>query len=836
MSSLNTILNDLGISSVETVQLSSRPAVTLPVPAGLHADVRQRLETMFPDGIYSHQAKALQSFLDGHDICLATSTASGKSLVFTAAACHRALSESRALVIAVYPARALVQDQHEKWQTFCDPLGIRVGQIDGSVPVARRLAILKESQVVVMTPDVIHAWLMNHAGDTASELKRLRLVVLDEAHSYNGVFGTNMAYLFRRLSVLASPFQIIVSTATIGEPGAFIHELTGREVTLYRREDEGSQIPSKRILLSQLTAKGSFDRLASLLRQLADSYEGRFLAFADSRKVVERLTAAAHRNPNRVTPVQGTQDDADDEPEITIPGVLMPYRAGYEANDRTEIQDALSKGHLKGVVSTSALELGVDIGDIDLVVMLNTPPSVQAFWQRFGRAGRRSRPGECLLLDDKGTIVSGAGGLSSYLKKPAENNYLYLGNRFVQYTNALSAARELQEGGGELESWQAFSGLPETFLPMLKNEVTPTEVIPDDLYPLKQRAENGPHHEFPLRGGIEANFQVKRSPDDVDLGTLTMAQLVREAYPGAIYYYRANSYRIRETRIKDKVLRATKEKFGTTQPNAQITVFPSFGGGGKRWTSPDGFMQECEVQVAERVTGFTEIRGSAKTPHLYGIGSPWAQRPVQRFLKTTGVVWCFGNSGVITEPATRYIVDAFCLTEGIHSRDIGFGRFSSNVTPQGPGDCKGLCIYDDVAGGLRLTERLADSFPQILETAILLASNEGDVAAATSLQNLAKNANDLSPAQSVLANAATSLGDGWVTVIAPGETAVYQNAAQSAEVQVIKHLFTPTGLKYRLKHVKDTVEWTVNASALQPINGQTRLLRYNLETGEEESI
>jgi DEAD/DEAH box helicase domain-containing protein len=833
MSNLNSILNSVGIPVTEEIKIPGRPAVIQPQPQGLAGPVADRLAQVYPEGLYSHQSNALKAFLDGNDVCMATSTASGKSLVFTAAACHLAISDRRALIIAMYPARALVQDQLEKWQSFCEPLGVSVGQIDGSVAVAQRSGILDASNIVVMTPDVVHTWLMNYAGQNTSQMARLRLVILDEAHSYNGVFGTNMAYLFRRLSVLSSSFRLILSTATIGDPEGFVRDLTGRNPVLFRREDEGSQVPDKRVILSRVGAKGSFDTLASLLRKLADSYDGRFLAFADSRKVVERLTAAAHRNPN---PVNAGGSIAEDEPEIGIPGILMPYRAGYEAKDRLEIQQALTDGSLKGVVSTSALELGVDIGDIDLVILLNTPPSVQAFWQRFGRAGRRARPGECVLLDNTGTIAAEPGGLSAYLSKPAERNYLYLGNRYVQFTNALCAARELQDGGGDFEKWRTFNGLPSTFLPMVENELNPTQVIPDDLYPLKTRAENGPHFEFPLRGGMEPNFQVKLLGSGIELGTLTMAQLVREAYPGAIYYYKANAYRIRETRMKERSLGAIREKFGTTQPNAQITVFPNFSAGGKRWASDDGFMQECDVQVAERVTGFMEIRGSVSTPHTYGVGSPWAQRPLQRFFKTTGVLWSFGNNGGIPEAATRYIVDAFCLTEGIHSRDIGFGRFSSNISPQGPGQCMGLCIYDDVAGGLRLTERLADSFSNVLETAIIMADNEADTAAAVGLRDLAQKAAGLKASASTVIGDAATLDEGWITVIAPGERAIHHTSAETVEVEILRYVPAATGLKYRLKHLKDTVKWTVEASSVSPIHGQTRLLRYHLETGEEEEM
>lgn len=833
MSNLNEILGRVGIVPTQSVSIPGRSAAFLAPPASLSERVTSRLTEVFPSGLYSHQSQSIETALDGRDVCLATSTASGKSTVFTSVACHLALADPTSLTLAIYPARALVQDQLEKWIRFATPLGVRVGQIDGSVAVSQRYEILRNSNVVVMTPDVVHAWLLGNVGANASELKRVKLVVLDELHSYNGVFGTNMAYLFRRLAVLTGDFRLITSTATIGSPVEFVRQMTGREVVLFGKDTEGSQIPDKRVLLTSIRGKRTFDDLTNLLRELAHHYDGKFLAFADSRKVVERLTAAAHRNPN-----PGGANPANDEPEpeVTIPGVLMPYRAGYESGDREEIQRALADGRLRGVVSTSALELGVDIGDIDLVVLLTTPPSIQSFWQRFGRAGRSTRPGECLVIDDAGTIAGGERGLQGYLDRPAEPNYLYLGNRYVQYTNALCAAREFLEGGGDMGEWSRFSELPSTFLPMLENEVTPTLPITDDLYPLKQRGENGPHHEFPIRGGIEASFKVTQM-DDSPLGTLSMAQLIREAYPGAIYYYRATPYRIRETRMHERLLKASREKFSTTQPNAQVTVFPNFGPANRLLRSSEGFLVECDVQVAERVLGFTEKRGSSSSSYLYGVGSPWAQRPVQRFFKTTGVVWSFGGNGVISESTTKYVVDAFCLTEGIHSRDIGSGKFSSKISPMGPGDCRGLCIFDDVAGGLRLTERLAESFSQILETAILLADTDGDLAAASELRLLEAKVVNLTPTHSGIPGAQMiAPEEDWITVIAPNAKAMLCTPSENVEVTILRYLFTPTGLKYRLQHPRETVAWTVEQGAVTAINGETQFVRYNVETGEEEPL
>src|SRR5262249_10602694 len=150
---------------------------------------------------------ALELTASEADICLATATASGKSLVFQAAALNLLLRDRFAKVVALYPAKALIQDQIEKWRSVLDPFGIRFGFIDGTVPVERRAEILSSSRVLLMTPDVMNSWLMGRVGERQVRdfLRGLRLLILDEAHVYDGVFGTNMAYLLRRLEAVATP-------------------------------------------------------------------------------------------------------------------------------------------------------------------------------------------------------------------------------------------------------------------------------------------------------------------------------------------------------------------------------------------------------------------------------------------------------------------------------------------------------------------------------------------------------------------------------------------------------------------------------------------------------
>lgn len=323
-------------------------------------------------------------------------------MVFMTLAAELTMRDRFARVLALYPAKALIQDQLPKWQAFMEPFGVRVGFIDGSVAVSGRERILASCRIVAMTPDVAHAWLMSRLAKKAVSdfVSKLSLLVLDEAHVYDGAFGTNMAYFLRRLSVAATSFRLICSTATVGEPESFMRQLTGREMRVLNADADGSKLSVKTLLLSPTDPKGSFDRMVQLLKNLAAYGQARFLAFGDSRKAVELIVAAILRqekDPVPEDPAGPDEDDADapEEPE-SEPKLehVLPYRAGYEDEDRTAIQKALTEGSLAGVVSTSALELGLDIGDLDIVVLLNTPPSATAFQQRIGRAGRRS-PSTC---------------------------------------------------------------------------------------------------------------------------------------------------------------------------------------------------------------------------------------------------------------------------------------------------------------------------------------------------------------------------------------------------------------------------------------------------------
>lgn len=800
-----------GFLITDEVVLPGHEAQTVPVPAHLDARLLQRLCAAYPTGIYSHQALALAHLEQDQDVCLATPTASGKSLVFLTYAAALLLRDATSRVIALYPAKALIQDQREKWTSTLKPLGLSLGVIDGGVPADERPAILRRSRAVLMTPDVVHAWLMSNLELPPIQrlLSGLRLLVLDEAHVYDGVFGTNMAYLLRRLSAVAAPYRLICSTATLDDPAQLIRALTGRETTVIGGAQNGAQVTERRVVSIRPVAGDRMNGIVSLIRTLGAEYSGRFLVFADSRRMVEVVVASLSRG--------------QESPESGAPVGVLPYRAGYEEEDRVRIQAALREGSLKGVVSTSALELGLDIGEIDLVVLLGVPPTMKAFWQRLGRAGRR-RAGTCLMLDDADEVSAVSRSLDAFLSRPIEPSRLYLDNRYIQYAHALCMAVERRAQAAPLPA------LPDSFRALLENELNPTAMVPNDLYPLKQRAQGDPHHQFPLRSGVEPNLQVEGP--FIRLGSLTWQQTIREAYPGAVYYYMARPYRITSVLVRQQKIQARSEKQYFTQPISQVMIFPSFAEPMAVWRSDRGFVAESPMQVSERVLGFRELQGTKTTDHRYGPFSTWSKRELTRFFETTGVCWTFDDPELSGEPVANALLDAFSLRFGLQRSDLGVGAFFAKQTPFGPETCRGACVYDTTHGSLRLTQLLGERLPEILETAI--AQAEPDPPLAETLKRLAAAVSALRTAAPGEPPGATPAGQAdEVLVVAPGERAMLVSAEQPGEVIVRTWRYTPQGLLYELQPDGSGVTQRVPAHAVVPLIGVTRLLSVNLITGEE---
>ncbi|MBM0106497.1 DEAD/DEAH box helicase [Steroidobacter sp. S1-65] len=374
----------------------------LPLSAASRSTLSQ-----FRDGIYQHQREGILRYLGGAHLAVTTATASGKTLIFNICALEE-LAKPGARVLAIYPLKALAAEQTMRWQTALKQAGIdaKVGRIDGGIAMSERQRILKESRVLVMTPDIIHAWLFSviDAPVVVNFLKNLTLVVTDEAHTYSGVFGSNAAFLFRRLlhavRKLGGQCRFIASSATMKDPTAHLLKLTGESFeTIGPELDTSPRAERRTLLVSPPKSKDLLTAVSDLLIYAAANTSHQSITFVDSRKQTEYLAAIVERRVNEES------EDADAPVFERLRDMqIYPYRSGYEEEDRERIQGRLAAGALKGVVSTSALEMGIDLPYLSLGVLYGIPSSATSLHQRIGRVGRR-KPGLIIIVNN-GSVIS----------------------------------------------------------------------------------------------------------------------------------------------------------------------------------------------------------------------------------------------------------------------------------------------------------------------------------------------------------------------------------------------------------------------------------------------
>ncbi|MBT9147120.1 MAG: ATP-dependent RNA helicase SrmB [Syntrophomonadaceae bacterium] len=838
------------------------------VDMGLSSQTMNFLERSAPQGIYRHQKESIQDFLAGKNVCLTTGAASGKSLVFYAAAIEQLVRSPSSKIIAIYPLRALGNEQEQRWKESLREagLGVKVGRIDGQVPMSERPRILRDNQVLILTPDIIHAWLMRGLSDKAAVdlLGKVSIIIVDEVHNYTGVFGSNSAYLFRRMrhlmSLLGASPQYIAASATIAGPELHLKRLVGLDFKIIdSRFDTSPRHEVKIALVRPSDTKDLLTALSGFLDFIAKNTEHKFIAFVDSRKQTEYITSIVSRS----------QVEEHEEPPIDYNHLqrlnILPYRAGYEAHDRTAIQDRLSRGNLSGVVSTSALELGIDIPFLTLGVLVGVPRSATSFYQRIGRIGRHSK-GEVVVINT-GDVHSETifRNPQQLLNMPLSEGALYLENTRIQYIHALCLARH----GGEHDqvctmlNMKEASDLkssvdwPEGFLELCRSERI--GVIPTELQNMKAQAGDDPHHTYPLRD-VDAQFRVehKMGPIKESRGSLSYSQLMREAYPGSVYYYITRPYRVYRVTPHTRLVEVRREKRYTTKPRLMPTlVFPNLTLGnvhaGRRYDNL--IAVECNLQVREAIMGIKERRGPNELTFDYpldpSLGLYFDQSRFTRNYFTTGVILThpiLSSSSVHCDVIANLLFEAFLMVIPFERRDINFAsdRHRVGSGPINEGD-RFISIFDQTYGSLRLSGRLLEDrvLRQVLEKCIELAHhaespdiNYETTEAIKKIQNsLSERAVELYPEQEDSPPMDT---DRFVKVIMPGSKGLNVKR-DNEEFMVDGVFFSPElgGLAYRGKQIPEKTSRsyeglteTISISSLKEIPGESRFGLYCYETRE----
>ncbi len=675
-----------------------------PVPARhgcpeppLPRSLEQALAAEGIQALYTHQVEALQEARAGRNVIAVTPTASGKTLVFALPVLETLERDPEARALLLYPTKALAQDQLAGFLALARALRPlrppRFEIYDGDTPAARRRKIKADPPEVLLTnPDMLHLGILAHHAEWEPFLRRLRWVVLDELHVYRGVFGSHVHHILRRLRRLcraagAEP-RFLAASATVGNAERFAATLVGEPFAVVA--ESGAPRAAREFLFLNPVMLSPYTAALHVLREALDCGL-RTIVFTKARRVAELLsTWLARQAPEHAARVAA-------------------YRAGYLPEERRDIEARLFRGSLQAVIATSALELGIDVGGLDVCVLVGYPGSRISTWQRLGRVGRQDREAlvvlvalpdaldqyivshpqtlfdgafEHAVLDPWNPLVSGAHLVCAAAERPLERDELLGEPRALAVAAALTEAGRLRlDAGGR--RWFAFRRRPQR-----------------DVHP---RCAGEPFRIFELGTGRM-------------LGSVDAMRVYHECHPGAIYLHRGRTYEVRrlapdERRVDAVAVRADHYTVVLGEKETEILERLEAGALGRCAT---GYGR---LRVTVRVRAYQKRR-------LFG-GEPIAEHPLQSpplVFETTGLwlelppnlpAW-LGTEGLDfrggIHAAEHAMIALFPLLAIADRGDVGGISYPLHPQLERPA----IFLYDGVPGGAGLARQAFEQIETLL--------------------------------------------------------------------------------------------------------------------------
>ncbi|MFG1931755.1 DEAD/DEAH box helicase [Mycobacterium sp. NPDC048908] len=575
-------------------------------PPWADPDVVQAFIDRGIETLWSHQLAAANFARDGRHVVLSTGTASGKSLAYQLPILTALKENSRARALYLSPTKALGHDQLRTAVALTEAVpalaGVAPTSYDGDSPSEVRRFARERSRWIFSNPDMIHLSLLRNHPRWAVFLRNLQFIVVDECHYYRGIFGSNVAMVLRRLLRLCARYSatsamptVIFASATTAQPAATASELIGQAVT--EVTDDGSPHGARTVALWEPALRDDLQGEngapvrrsagAEAARVMADLIaEGaRTLTFVRSRRGAELTALAARARLEDVAP-----DLADK---------VASYRAGYLAEDRRALERALAEGELRGMATTNALELGVDIAGLDAVVLAGFPGTVTSFWQQAGRSGRRGQSALIVLIardDPLDTYL--VHHPAALLDKPIERVVIDPSNPYVLGPQLLCAATELPMTEAEVRMWNA-------------EEVA--ETLVDD--GLLRRRPSGyfptpgvdPHPAVDIRGSSGGQIAILEADTGRLLGSAGVGQAPGSVHPGAVYLHQGESYVVDSLDFEDGVAFVHAEDPGYTTFARGLTDIVVTGQGERNTYGPVT-VGVVPVSVTNTVTGYLRRR------------------------------------------------------------------------------------------------------------------------------------------------------------------------------------------------------------------------------------
>lgn len=698
---------------VHVEELPERAGIFAKPERPLGAALARLLRKKGIEQLYSHQVAALEAARERRDLVVVTGTASGKTLCYNLPILEAVLADDAARALYLFPTKALAQDQLKGLlQLVGDDAelvaAIRPGVYDGDTPTAQRRRIRSEANLVLSNPDMLHSAVLPYHPKWAAFFAELRYVVIDEVHTYRGILGANVSAVLRRLERICAHYGsrpvFLAASATIANPGELAGRLVGREMTVI--DNDGSPRGRKYFALWNPSPLGR-DSLArrsatdDAVTWLVESVQagGQALAFTRTRQAAELI----HRYARE-------QLVAERSP---MADSIRAYRGGYLPNERREIEQELFSGKLRGVAATNALELGIDVGSLDVALLVNYPGTIASSWQQAGRSGRRHDESLAVLL-------AGNDPVDQYLLRhpqyffaqTPEHAVVDPNNPYVLAKHLPAAAFELPlEAEGDLDR---FGPLAAPIVGALEQEQQLVNVKGSYFFGGGQNPAVG----VSLRHMSDNTFSIVEITGGKEHNVIANVDAISApeiVYPEAVYLHNRETYLVRELDLNGKVAYVERRE---THYYTQAVLESSVRVTGERAaleTVPPATLGYGDVDVAWQTVAFKKIKFATRE----NIGLGPVDIPAQN-LQTTAA-WLSPSD----ELRVAMKADGLRASEGVcglrnlaivalplvamcDSRDLGgvvdsknFGRTT-------------MILYDRYPGGLGYSERGFQHMPRLL--------------------------------------------------------------------------------------------------------------------------
>jgi len=595
--------------------LPSRPAQTHPLPTDLPDPLSQALIAAGIHSLYSHQLEAWIASRQHQNIILSTGTASGKTLAYNLPVLASIIDNPDSRALYIFPTKALTQDQLSTLTNFeHDTWNLKPAIYDGDTPQSARSSIRKTANIILTNPDMLHTGILPHHTNWLDFFSNLKYIVIDEAHTYRGVFGSHVANVIRRLKRVANFYgakpQFILASATIGNPQELGEKLIEESITLI--DNDGSARGPRHFILynpplvdeSLGLRKSSLLEGVRLAKDLLNS-NVQTVVFARSRRSVEIILSY----------LQGelTPDSSIESPLILYEALPNPrsvvrgYRSGYLPTQRREIEKGLRDGSIKTVVATNALELGIDIGGLGAAILVGYPGTIASARQQAGRAGRGLESAVSVLVTSANPIDQFLAHHPEYFfDRSPEQALINPNHLLILLDHVRCALFELPFQQGE-----GFGGVsPETIEDFLKFSVGQNEAHFSN-GKFFWMADQYPAAKISLRSASPQSIVLQTTALDQirTIGIVDGESATWMTHPGAIYLHEAQQYFVEELNLEERIARLRpieSDYYTESLRNTTIQVHPDAGGDAKE--SNSAHICWGAMRVTSQITGFCKRR------------------------------------------------------------------------------------------------------------------------------------------------------------------------------------------------------------------------------------